>query len=164
MRFTYKLFHKSLSLSFNQIFEYHLEEMRFTCSSHKAHVENTDTHAVNNIVLDPHNPDIIMLHNDTFLYVLEKRLPDAHGLKGTKAARLGAAAATPTTNAGRTTSTADDEPPVAELRLKFSKKFEHFVHLSRLSDDGELVAVGVNPVTLIEQLPPSMRQKKFGAA
>lgn len=130
--------------------------MRFTCSSHKAHVENTDTHAVNNIILDPLNENIIMLHNDTFLYVLEKRLPDASSstTKSAKLARIAAASS----------SGSDDDLPVADLRLKFAKKFEHFVHLSRLSDDGELVAVGVNPVTLIEQLPPSMRQKKFGAA
>lgn len=49
------------------------------------------------------------------------------------------------------------------LHLKLIKRFEHFVHLSWLSAK-ELVAVGVNPVTLIEQLPPTMRQKKFGAA
>lgn len=130
--------------------------MRFTCSSHKRHVDNTDTHAVNNIVLDPHNENIIMLHNDTFLYVLEKYTTGGSVQKDAKAARL-------QTN-GTATTDDDEEPPVAELRLKFSKQFEHFVHLSRLSDDGELVAVGVNPVTLIEQLPPSMRQKKFGAA
>lgn len=107
-----------------------------------------------------------MLHNDTFLYVLEKRTPDVNGsTKGPKASRLAAKsiAAAATTNGGRDDDD-DDEPPVADLRLKFAKKFEHFVHLSRLSDDGELVAVGVNPVTLIEQLPPSLRQKKFGAA
>lgn len=126
--------------------------MRFTCSSHKRHVENTDTHAVNNIILDPHKENIIMLHNDTFLYVLEK-YTTGPAQKAAKAARLQNGDA----------HDDDDEPPVAELRLKFSKKFEHFVHLSRLSNDGELIAVGVNPVTLIEQLPPSMRQKKFGA-
>lgn len=126
--------------------------MRFTCSSNKKHVANTTTHAVNNIVLDPNNESIILLHNDTYLYVLEKTYPT----KGIKTSRIEV--------------DSDDEDnssdgKVAELKLRFQKHYEHFVHLSRLSQNGnEMIAVGVNPVTLIEQLPPSMRQKRYGAA
>lgn len=108
-------------------------------------------HAVNNIVLDPNNSNIIIVQNDTYLFVLEK----VH--RATKC--------TDNAKSYRTNSyvNSDNELSVDDLRLKFSKKIEHFVHLSRLSN-GELVAVGVNPVTLLEQLPPSMRQKKFGGA
>lgn len=135
-----------------QIFEYHLEEMRFTCSSNKKHVANTTTHAVNNVVLDPNNEDIILLHNDTYLYVLEK----THPTNGAKVSRFNQ-------NFDDDDGTGDAE--VAELKLRFQKHYEHFVHLSRLSATGsEMVAVGVNPVTLIEQLPPTMRQKRYGAS
>ena len=46
--------------------------MRFTCSSQKQFVPNGSTHAVHNIVLDPRNKNIVILHNDTNLVVLEK--------------------------------------------------------------------------------------------
>lgn len=40
---------------------------------------------------------------------------------------------------------------------------QHLVHLSWLCE-GELVAVDVNPVSLIEQLPPTLKVKKFGVS
>lgn len=40
--------------------------------------------------------------------------------------------------------------------------FQHFVYLERLSEN-EVVAVGVNPVAIIEQLPAVLKKKKFGA-
>lgn len=46
--------------------------MKFTCSTNIKFVPNSDTHPVNNIVLDHRNENIIILHNDTFLFVLEK--------------------------------------------------------------------------------------------
>lgn len=58
---------------FFKMFEYNFDEKRFTCSSKKQYVENSETHAVTNIVLDPLNENVIMLHNDAFLYVLLKR-------------------------------------------------------------------------------------------
>lgn len=126
--------------------------MRFTCSSNKKHVANSFTHAVNNIVLDPNNEAIVLLHNDTYLYVLEKTYPS----KGAKASRI---------DLESNDEDGSSDATVADLKLRFQKHYEHFVHLSRLSMSGsEMVAVGVNPVTLIEQLPPSMRQKRYGAA
>lgn len=147
----YLIIFKSI-LGLVQIFEYHLEEMRFTCSSITKYVDNSATHAVNNIVLDPNNESIIMLHNDTYLYVLAKTYP----ARAVKASRL---------QIKRDNNEAIADAEVAELKLLVHKHYEHFVHLSRLSAaGGELVAVGVNPVTLIEQLPSAMRQKRYGAA
>ncbi|KAJ8982686.1 hypothetical protein NQ317_013158 [Molorchus minor] len=40
-------------------------------------------------------------------------------------------------------------------------KLQHLVHLSWLSDD-EMVVVEVNPLTLIERLPPAFVQNTFG--
>lgn len=50
-----------------------------------------------------------------------------------------------------------------DFMLKTTKCYEHFIHFDWLSEN-ELVAVGVNPVTLIEQLPPTLKLKKFGAS
>ena len=54
-----------------------------------------------------------------------------------------------------------------ELAMRVTKKYEHLVHLAALGsgdDSGPvLVAVEVRPETLEAQLPPSLRQKKFGA-
>ena len=54
-----------------------------------------------------------------------------------------------------------------QLAMRVTKKYEHLVHLAALgsSDDSGpvLVAVEVRPEALEAQLPPSLRQKKFGA-
>ena len=47
-------------------------------------------------------------------------------------------------------------------QVRITRKYEHLVHLGALSD-GALVAVEVRPQSIEGQLPPSLRQKKFGA-
>ena len=51
--------------------------------------------------------------------------------------------------------------------MRVTKKYEHLVHLAALvpSEENEptLVAVEVKPEALEAQLPPSLRQKRFGA-
>ena len=59
---------------------------------------------------------------------------------------------------GETTTTKKHD--VRQVRI--TRKYEHLVHLGALSD-GALVAVEVRPQSIEEQLPPSLRQKKFGA-
>ncbi|XP_055845240.1 U3 small nucleolar RNA-associated protein 4 homolog [Episyrphus balteatus] len=134
------------SFSDSKIFEYDLEEMCFTCTEKDCYVKDSETHCVNSIVLDHRNPNMFILHNDTSLFVLEKCLPDAvgGGDDGVKKKKKLI------------------ESKVAGLKLKFQKKYQHFIHLAWLSID-ELVAVGVNPISLIEQLPGAFVQKKFGA-
>lgn len=56
----------------------------------------------------------------------------------------------------------DAENPV-ELVFKSKGNFEHLVDLCWLGEN-EMVAVGVNPVTLIEQLPSSLKEKRFGVS
>jgi U3 small nucleolar RNA-associated protein 4 len=46
--------------------------------------------------------------------------------------------------------------------MRITKKYEHLIYLGLLADD-KLVAVEVRPQSIEEQLPPSLRQKKFGA-
>lgn len=55
-----------------KIFEYHLEEFRFLCSSSRQFVKNQDTHVIRNIVLDPRDEDLFILHNETFLFTVKK--------------------------------------------------------------------------------------------
>ena len=47
-------------------------------------------------------------------------------------------------------------------QVRITRKYEHLLYLGALSD-GALVAVEVRPQSIEEQLPPSLRQKKFGA-
>ena len=49
-----------------------------------------------------------------------------------------------------------------EKSMRFTKKYEHLLHLSSL-EGGELVAVEMKPQSVEAQLPPSLKQKKFGA-
>lgn len=56
---------------------------------------------------------------------------------------------------------ADDN--VADLVCKSKSSFDHLVKLCWLGEN-ELVAVGVNPLTLVEQLPSSLKEKRFGVS
>lgn len=57
----------------------------------------------------------------------------------------------------------DDDEAVATLTCTKRIANEHLIDLAWL-DDSEMVAVGVNPVTLIAQLPPSLKEKHFGVS
>ncbi|XP_054734884.1 U3 small nucleolar RNA-associated protein 4 homolog [Anastrepha obliqua] len=142
------------AFSDGKIIEYDLEEMCFTCSEQEYFVENAETHCVSNVLLDSRNPNHFILHNDAYLYVLEKTAGE-HGQDEN-------ALDTPNKNVGKKVKRVISDSKVCGLRLKFKKSFEHLISLCWLSSD-ELVAVGVNPVTLIEQLPDVFKQKKFGA-
>lgn len=52
---------------------------------------------------------------------------------------------------------------VADLVCKSKSSFDHLVKVSWLGEN-ELVAIGVNPVTLVEQLPSSLKEKRFGVS
>lgn len=57
----------------------------------------------------------------------------------------------------------DDDETIATLTCTKRIANEHLIDLVWL-DDSEMVAVGVNPVTLIAQLPPSLKEKHFGVS
>lgn len=57
----------------------------------------------------------------------------------------------------------DDDETIATLTCTKRIANEHLIDLAWL-DDSEMVAVGVNPVTLIAQLPPSLKEKRFGVS
>lgn len=62
---------------------------------------------------------------------------------------------------GKKSAAADDI--VDDLVCKSKGSFEHLVDLCWMGKN-ELIAVGVNPVTLVEQLPSSLKEKRFGVS
>nr|XP_014094570.1 U3 small nucleolar RNA-associated protein 4 homolog [Bactrocera oleae] len=146
------------AFSDGKIIEYDLEEMCFTCSEREYFVENAETHCVSNVLLDSRNTNNILLHNDAYLYVLEK-VADTNG----ETEHDNGASEPTDKKVGKKLKRAVSDSKVSGLRLKFKKSYEHLISLSWLSTD-ELVAVGVNPVTLIEQLPDAFKQNKFGTS
>lgn len=57
----------------------------------------------------------------------------------------------------------DDEVNVANLVCTSRFSYEHLLNIHWLNDT-ELVAVGVNPITMIAQLPSSLKEKRFGVS
>ncbi|XP_037034605.1 U3 small nucleolar RNA-associated protein 4 homolog [Bradysia coprophila] len=135
-----------------KIFEYDLTTDTIVCASDAflkdkltRSLKNSTDKAINNILLDENNENVVILQNDSFLFVLEK----------TKAPTL----------AKKLKSDQSKDLTSAEhyKLITHMGNYEHFVHMAWLSPS-EIVAVVVNPVTLIEQLPPSMVHKLFGVS
>lgn len=57
----------------------------------------------------------------------------------------------------------DDEDCVANLVCLHRYNYEHLIDISWLNDS-ELIATGVNPITMIAQLPASLKEKRFGVS
>ncbi|KAJ6644304.1 U3 small nucleolar RNA-associated protein 4 like [Pseudolycoriella hygida] len=132
-----------------KIFEYDLETHEIVCSTADDFFDNippgfrsTTDKAINNIILDGKNENVVILHNDSFLFVLEKDKELASRIK----------------------RKANQSNGVLSEYYKLKThvgNYEHFLELAWLSPN-EIVAVTVSPVTLIEQLPPSLKLKEFG--
>lgn len=61
------------AFSDGKIFEYDLEEMKFSCASTTFFVEDQVRYTIKNILLDPRNENVFIVHNDTHLFVLKKQ-------------------------------------------------------------------------------------------
>ncbi|XP_037819105.1 U3 small nucleolar RNA-associated protein 4 homolog [Lucilia sericata] len=136
-----------------KIFEYDMEEMCFTCSAYDRFVSNSEDFCITNIVLDARNPNIFVMQNDAKMYVLEKcrqqdkldeALMENSNKKSLKKSKI----------------EKSDDIQVDDLKLKMEKTFEHLISLCWLTPD-ELVAVSVNPLTLLDQLPNPFKEKLF---
>ncbi|KAF7992974.1 hypothetical protein HCN44_005755 [Aphidius gifuensis] len=106
---------------------------------------------ITNVTFDPNNDNIIIVHDDTTVYVINKNNDFSERL--TKISKFGAA---------------DDDSNSAssfngQHNFQIVKKYKHLVHLESLNS-GEMVAVEVNPITLTEKLPPSLKYKSFGTS
>lgn len=62
------------AFSDGKLFEYHLEEMKFLCSTTTHFVDSHERYAIRTIAPDPKNEDIFVVHNDQDLFVLQKQM------------------------------------------------------------------------------------------
>ncbi|XP_030385518.1 U3 small nucleolar RNA-associated protein 4 homolog [Scaptodrosophila lebanonensis] len=135
-----------------RIVEYDLTERRFTCETDQHFVENSSTHCIRGVVLDAQNPNIFIVYNEVFMYVLEK----------VSIARDETVLEEPRQKAKRL-SRSFDEPKLTSLRIKLQMYREHLTHVCRLGPK-EIVTIGLETKTLLASLPPPVERKKFGAA
>ncbi|KAJ9595879.1 hypothetical protein L9F63_012938, partial [Diploptera punctata] len=112
--------------------------------------------AVNNISFDHINEDIILLQHDNAISVINKNkeLPEAEA----KIPRIDSPHSTSDSLEGSRSHPRTSTP---ENAFHVIKKYKHLVHFECLSDD-ELVAVEVSRLKLTENLPPPLKQKRFG--
>ncbi|XP_011647712.1 U3 small nucleolar RNA-associated protein 4 homolog [Pogonomyrmex barbatus] len=107
---------------------------------------------ITNIIFDTNNENVIIMQDDSSMYVINKNseLPEA------KEAKI------PKRENGES---AEDSNSVCSSQSQYAfqvaKKYKHLVYLNWLNDE-ELVAIEVNPISLIEKLPPTLKQKFFG--
>lgn len=112
--------------------------------------------AVNSVIFDPNNEDIIMLQDDNTICIINKNkeLPLAEA----KIPRIDS----PHSFSDSLDSSQGHPRTVApQHAFHVIKKYKHLVHLDWLSDT-ELTAVEVSPLALAEKLPPSLKEKRFG--
>ncbi|XP_012526821.1 U3 small nucleolar RNA-associated protein 4 homolog [Monomorium pharaonis] len=104
-----------------------------------------------NIIFDPRNENIIIMQDDSSVYVINKtsELPE----KETKLLKR------------ENGESAEDSNSISSSQFQHTfqvvKKYKHLVYINWLNDE-ELVAVEVNPASLLEKLPPTLKQKFFG--
>ncbi|XP_043480548.1 U3 small nucleolar RNA-associated protein 4 homolog [Leptopilina heterotoma] len=106
---------------------------------------------ITNIIFSPKNENVIIMHDDTSVFVLNKKneLPN----NKVKIAKLENGDSRDDSNSGLGTQ--------SHHMFQIVKKYKHLVHLDWLNDE-EMVAVEVNPISLTEKLPPTLKQKSFG--
>ncbi|XP_012266605.2 U3 small nucleolar RNA-associated protein 4 homolog [Athalia rosae] len=106
---------------------------------------------VSHVTFDPRNENIIIMHDNTVICVIDKRktLPTAE----TKIPKL---------ESGDSLENSYPEMHYSSQEgFHIIKKYKNLLLLDWLVDD-EMVAVEVNPVALVEKLPPSLKRKRFG--
>ena len=122
--------------------------------------------AVTSVVHVAESEDLVLLHDHNILAVLDKdkEMPEPSSKLFYSDPR-----ATPDTETGSVSSFGSQMTSGSRLEqslsagLRMSRKFDHLVSLHHLEKD-EIVAVEVKPSVVESQLPPSLRQKKFGAS
>ncbi|XP_019876359.1 U3 small nucleolar RNA-associated protein 4 homolog [Aethina tumida] len=138
-----------VSYSDNKIVEFDYKKRLFTQFSRELHTKplkrwTTWSYPIRNITFDPKNDNIIILHDDTNIIILNKDQKVENELDA-KVPKLDS----------------------SKFRESFQNgvyvinKYKHLVNLDWLSKD-ELVAVEINPLHIFEQLPPAFERKTFG--
>lgn len=106
---------------------------------------------ITNIMFDSHNKDIIIMQDDSSVYIINKSSELSE-----KEIKI------PKRENGES---AEDSNSISSSQsqhmFQVVKKYKHLVYLNWLNDE-ELVAIEVNPTSLLEKLPPTLKQKFFG--
>ncbi|XP_066583138.1 U3 small nucleolar RNA-associated protein 4 homolog [Prorops nasuta] len=106
---------------------------------------------ITNIIFDPNKENIIIVHDDSNVYIINKT-PESPEKKAKILKR----------DNGYTTEDSNSIlSSQSQNSFKVAKKYKHLVYLNWLNDT-EMVAVEVNPLSLMEKLPPTLKQKCFG--
>ena len=156
-----------LAYSNNRIMEVDLKKARYTQFSKDLNSRiprgwlNRRT-SILNVVHIAGNDDIVLLHDHSILATLdkEKEMPEpASKLMYTDPR------STPETDSASISSMGSLQGSRLEQTLstglRMSRKYEHLLSLHHLGND-EIVAVEIKPGMIESQLPPSLKQKKFG--
>lgn len=124
--------------------------------------------AVTNVVHIDGNSDIILLHDHSILATVDKdkELPEPSSKLFYSDPRSTPDTLTDTASVSsfgsqQTVGSRMDQTLASGLRM--SRKYDHLLSLHHLAGD-EIVAVEVKPGVLEGQLPPSLKQKKFGGS
>ncbi|XP_014474732.1 PREDICTED: cirhin [Dinoponera quadriceps] len=108
-----------------------------------------------NIIFDPHNENIIIMQDDSGMYVINKNSESPPEKERKKILRRENGECTEDSNSMSMSSWQ------VQHAFRVIKKYKHLVYLNWLNDE-ELVSVEVNPISLAEKLPPTLKQKFFG--
>ncbi|KAG5680448.1 hypothetical protein PVAND_009956 [Polypedilum vanderplanki] len=126
----------------NRIIEFNLEELYIQFSPYLA--EDSSRHAILDICIDPENPDAIIFSQKNSINIIKRGDGENDAKKSVKKKKL----------------------QTDEEKLKYThrivKKFDtYLIHLEWLGES-ELLALEMNPVSLMENLPAPLRRKVFG--
>ncbi|XP_011497017.1 PREDICTED: cirhin [Ceratosolen solmsi marchali] len=105
---------------------------------------------ITNIVFDQSNENIIVMHDDTTVFVINKftDIPNSTA----KILKL---------QNGNSKEENNISSKLKSQYIQVIKKYKHLVHLAWVNST-EMIAVEVNPTSLSEKLPPTLKQKWFG--
>ncbi|CAO1370882.1 unnamed protein product [Diamesa serratosioi] len=137
-----------VAFSNQKLFEYNIEDLEFEFSTMLPPNSLSADNAISNIALDPRNPNAIIFQRENKIQVLNRGIKEAEEPK----------------SRGKKQKIVEEKKSADNYSLNVVKSFNtHLIHLEWLGTN-ELLAVEVNPIALIEQLPAPLRQKKFGVS
>ncbi|VEN50926.1 unnamed protein product [Callosobruchus maculatus] len=142
-----------VSYSDSKIVEYDVKKRQYTPFTEKLSKLDFKSkfYPIKSITFDPRVNSIIIFHDDSSIYVINKEKAFVDKRKKAKI--------TKDTSPQKAVNGID--VPVTKVEVNTLKKYKHLVHFEWLSKD-EMVAVEVNPLALFEKLPPAFAQTTFG--
>lgn len=125
--------------------------------------------AVRHITFDVRHPDVIILHDDSVIYTIDKNKefsePDAKITKfdtGTEDSLDAPPVPFKAPSAAQQQKMSTAGGGSSSSCFGMSKKYKHLAYFGALDVGGELVAVEVSPLALEKHLPPALYKKRFG--